>query len=154
MVTIRPKTNITMRMEGVGETHSRTVLSVRDLQSTIDEPLERDGTNLGFSPTETLMASLVGCTNVITQKIAHGMGVEVSGMDTKLRAQFNRLGVLLQQEVDRPFDDIILDIDIKTNATPEQMEAIKADLAKFCPIAKVIRGNGATITENWNVLPL
>lgn len=154
MVTIRPKTNITMRMEGVGETHSRTVLSVRDLQSTIDEPLERDGTNLGFSPTETLMASLIGCTNVITQKIAHGMGVEVSGMDTKLRAQFNRLGVLLQQEVDRPFDDIILDIDIKTNATPEQMEAIKADLAKFCPIAKVIRGNGATITENWNVLPL
>ena len=154
MVTIRPKTNITMRMEGVGETHSRTVLSVRDLQSTIDEPLERDGTNLGFSPTETLMASLIGCTNVITQKIAHGMGVEVSGMDTKLRAQFNRLGVLLQQEVDRPFDDIILDIDIKTNATPEQMEAIKADLAKFCPIAKVIRGNGATITENWNVVPL
>ena len=153
MVTIRPKTNITMRMEGAGETHSRTVLSVRDLQSTIDEPLERDGTNLGFSPTETLMASLIGCTNVITQKIAHGMGVEVSSMDTKLRAKFNRLGVLLQEEVDRPFDDIILDIDIKTNATPEQMEAIKAELAKFCPIAKVIRGNGATITENWNVLP-
>ena len=50
MVTIRPKTNITMRMEGVGETHSRTVLSVRDLQSTIDESLERDGTNLGFRP--------------------------------------------------------------------------------------------------------
>lgn len=154
MVTIRPKTNITMRLEGAGETHSRTIVSVRDLKSTIDEPLERDGTNLGLSPTETLMASLIGCTNVITQKIAHGMGVEVSGMDTKLRAQFNRLGVLLQQEVDRPFDDIILDIDIKTNATEEQMEAIKTDLAKFCPIAKVIRGNGATITENWNVHPL
>lgn len=154
MVTIRPKTTITMRMAGTGETHSRTVLSVRDLQSTIDEPLERDGTNLGFSPTETLMASLIGCTNVITQKIAHKMDVEVSGMDTKLNAKFNRLGVTLQEEVERPFDDIVLDIDIKTNATPEQMEAIKTDLQKFCPIAKVIRGNGATITENWNVLPL
>ena len=154
MVTIRPKTTITMRMEGRGETHSRTVLNVRDLESTIDEPVERDGTNLGFSPTETLMASLIGCTNVITQKIAHKMGVEVGGMDTKLTAQFNRLGVTLQEEVERPFDDIVLNIDIKTNATPEQMEAIKTDLQKFCPIAKVIRGNGATITENWNVLPL
>jgi len=143
-----------MRMAVTGETHSRTVLSVRDLQSTIDEPLERDGTNLGFSPTETLMASLIGCTNVITQKIAHKMGVKVSSMDTKMNSKFNRLGVTLQEEVERPFDNIVLDIDIKTSATPEQMEAIKADLQKFCPIAKVIRGNGATITENWNVLPL
>ena len=49
---------------------------------------------------------------------------------------------------------IDIDIDIKTNATPEQFEKIKTDLAKFCPIAKVMRSNGATITENWNVMPL
>ena len=154
MVTIRPKTTIKMRMSATGETHARTSVKVRDLESIIDEPIERDGTNQGLTPTETLMAALVGCTNVITQRIAHHMGVKVSGMDVNLNCQFNRLGVMLKEEIERPFDDVIMDIDIATDATAEQMEKIKTDLRKYCPIAKVVRGNGATITENWNVKPL
>lgn len=153
MVTIREKTTITMKLNAKSESHSKSVINVRDIQSTIDEPVERGGTNEGPSPTETLMASLIGCTNVISTKIAHKMGVAFQLEDIKLSAKFNRLGVTLQEEVERPFDDIILDIDVKTDATQEQMEKIKTDLAKFCPIAKVIRGNGATITENWNILP-
>ncbi len=153
MVTIREKTTITMRMSAKSESHSKSVINVRDVQSTIDEPAERGGTNEGLSPTETLMASLIGCTNVISTKIAHKMGVAFQLEDIKLSAKFNRLGVTLQEEVDRPFDDIVLDIDVKTDASPEQLQQIKTDLAKFCPIAKVIRGNGAAITENWNVLP-
>ena len=60
MVTIRPKTTIKMRMSATGETHARTSVKVRDLESIIDEPIERDGTNQGLTPTETLMAALVG----------------------------------------------------------------------------------------------
>ncbi len=152
MVTIREKTTITMKMNAKIASHSKAVVNVRDVSSVIDEPVERGGTNEGPSPTETLMASLMGCTNVISTKIAHEMGVAFHIEDIKLSAGFNRLGVLLKEEVDRPFDNIVLDIDVKTDATIEQMEEIKTDLAKFCPIAKVIRGNGATITENWNVM--
>ena len=47
-----------------------------------------------------------------------------------------------------------MDIEVATDATPEQMEAITTDLAKYCPIAKVIRGSGVTITENWTTKPL
>lgn len=154
MVTIKPKTTITMKMNGVGETHSRSQIAVRDVASTIDEPLERDGTNLGLSPTETLMASLIGCTNVISKKIAHKMGLTFGKMEVSLRAKFDRRGVLLHEEVDRPFDDIVLDIEVETDATPAQLEEVATELAKFCPVAKVIRGNGATITENWIAKPL
>ena len=154
MVTIKPKTTITMKMTGTGETHSRSQIAVRDLSSTIDEPVERDGTNLGLSPTETLMASLIGCTNVISKKIAHKMGLTFGKMDVSLRAKFDRRGVTLMEEVDRPFDDIVLDIEVETDATPEQLANVATELAKFCPVAKVIRGNGATITENWTAKPL
>jgi len=154
MVTIREKSVVKMKQSAKGETHARTVVNVRSLESVIDEPLERGGTDQGLTPTETLMASLIGCTNVITQRIAEHMGVKVGSMDINLSCQFNRLGVQLKEEIDRPFDDIILDIDMATDATAEQMETIKADLKKYCPIAKVIRGNGATITENWTILPL
>lgn len=151
---IKLKPTVKMAMTATGETHARSTVRARDVISTLDEPLERDGTNLGLSPTETLMASLIGCTNVISKRIAHGMGVQFGEMDIKLGAEFNRLGTLLQEEIETPFSNIVLDIEVATDATPEQLEAIKTDLVKYCPIAKVIRNSGITITENWTTKPL
>ncbi len=154
MVTIKPKTTVKMKMSAVGQTHARSIVDVRDVSATIDEPKERYGTNLGLTPTETLMSSLIGCTNVISKRIAHGMGVEMGEMKVALTADFNRLGTMLQQEIETPFSNIVMDIEVATNATPEQLEAIKTDLAKFCPVAKVMRAAGITITENWSTTPL
>lgn len=154
MVTIKPKTTIRMNLGAKSASHTRTDISVRDITGIIDEPEVRGGTNKGLTPTETLMASLIGCTNVISHRIAHHMGVEIGSMDIALSVDFDRRGVMLEEDVERPFSNIVLDIDITTDATPEQMEKIKTDLAKFCPIAKVIRGSGVTITENWNVSSL
>ncbi len=153
-MAIRQKTVIQMKLNATGETHARSKVRARDVESTIDEPLERQGTNLGLAPTETLMASLIGCTNVISKRIAHGMGVEMGDLDVQLTTDFDRRGVLLMAEVERPFSNIVMDITVATNATPEQMDAITTDLAKYCPIAKVIRGSGVTITENWTTTPL
>lgn len=154
MVQVKPKTTVQMKMTGTGQTHGRTQVRARDVTGIVDEPAERGGSNLAPTPTETLMASLMGCTNVIAKRIAHGMGVQMGEMKIELSADFDRRGTMLLHEVDRPFDNIVLDIAVATDATPEQIEAIKSDLAKFCPIAKVIRGNGATITENWTTTPL
>ncbi len=153
-MAIRQKTVIQMKLNATGETHARSKVRARDVESTIDEPLERQGTNLGLAPTETLMASLIGCTNVISKRIAHGMGVEMGDLDVQLTTDFDRRSVLLMAEVERPFSNIVMDITVATNATPEQMDAITTDLAKYCPIAKVIRGSGVTITENWTTTPL
>ncbi len=153
-MAIRQKTVVQMKLEATGETHARSKVRARNVESIIDEPLERDGTNLGLTPTETLMASLIGCTNVITKRIAHHMGVETGEMNVSLTSDFDRRGVSLAEEIERPFSNIVMDIELATNATPEQMEDIKRDLAKFCPIAKVIRGSGVTITENWTLKPL
>jgi len=154
MVKIRQKTHIKMNMTAVGETHSRSRISSRDVVATIDEPLARDGTNLGLSPTETLMSALIGCTNVISKKIAHKMGFEMGELAVTLTSDFDRRGVTLAEEVEHPFSNIVMDIEVATNGTPEQMAAMRTDLAKFCPLAKVIRGSGVTITENWTTKPL
>ena len=49
---------------------------------------------------------------------------------------------------------VVMDIEVATNATPEQITEIKTELSKFCPIAKVIRAAGTPITENWTTTPL
>ena len=41
-----------MKLEGSSKSHSRTDIITRDVESVIDEPIVRGGTNLGLSPTE------------------------------------------------------------------------------------------------------
>lgn len=154
MVTIRPKTSVTMKLTAVGESHSKSTVSVRDVAAIIDEPTERGGTNLGLTPTETLISSLIGCTNVISKKIAHKAGFELGEMTFDVAVKFDRRGVTLAEEVEHPFSDLVMNIEAKTDATPDQFEAMKIDLAKYCPIAKVMRASGISITENWTAVPL
>ena len=151
MIAVKEKTVVTQRLEGRCTSHSRTDVRVRDREMIIDEPLERGGTNQGFTPTETLMASLVGCTNVITHKVAHKNGVEIKSMNIRLEAQFDRRGVTLQEEIDRPFTSVTLHIDLETDADAAAVETVKRELAMFCPVGKVFRAAGIELKELWNV---
>jgi len=151
MVMVKPKTVVTVKLVAEAATHSRTEVKVRDVSSVIDEPLERGGTNQGLSPTETLMASLLGCTNTIAHKCAHKHGVDLRKMGMRLETQFDRRGVTLQDEVDVPFPKMTLFIDVVTDAPDAAMEAVKADLHRFCPVSKVIRACGTELEEVWTV---
>ena len=151
MVNIKPKTRIVMKMEGTGTSHSRTDLDIRGIPMIIDEPEERGGTNKGQSPTETLIAALVGCTNVITHKVAHMHDIEISDMHVAVEATFDRRGVTLQKEVDVPFPAAHIIISLTTDASESDFEKVKEDLPKFCPVSKVIECSGTEMTVTWNV---
>ena len=139
-----------MKLEGSSKSHSRADIIARDVESVIDEPVARGGTNLGLSPTETLMSSLIGCTNVITHRIMEKMGFKINSLDIKSKTLFNKDGVSLIQEVEVPFPEITLDITISTNASESDLVEVQKQLAMYCPIAKVIRNSGTVINENWN----
>jgi len=152
MAVVREKTTIKMRMQGEALSHSRTDVSIRGLTKVIDEPVERGGTNLGMSPTETFAASLIGCTNVISHKIAEKNGVHFKAMKIRLEADFDRRGVTLAENVDLPFPAMTLHIDVTTDATQDQIDQIRNELQMYCPIAKVVRASGTQLTEIWNVV--
>ena len=154
MGEIRQKMQVKWRMEGRSVSHAHSEISIRGLTSQIDEPLERGGTNLGFTPTETLVAALVGCTSVISHKIAHKNGIELHGMRIHADVDFDRRGVTLTEDVAVPFPAITLTIDVATAASAAQMDTLQQELAMFCPLAKVIRASGTVLTEVWNVVPL
>ena len=138
-----------MKLDGSSKSHSRTDIITRDVESVIDEPIARGGTNLGLSPTETLVSSLIGCTNVITHRIMEKMGFTINSMDIKSKTMFNKDGVGLIQEVKVPFPEITLDINISTDASENDLEEVKKQLGMYCPIAKVIRNAGTKINQSW-----
>jgi putative redox protein len=149
MATVREKTIVQTRLNGDGIGHARTDVSARDLLSTIDEPVERGGTNKGFSPTETALAALIGCTNVIGHKCADKLGVAIGHLKISLVCDFDRRGVTLQEEIDRPFGRIQLKIEADGPATQQQLDTVAREVARFCPVSKLFRAAGTNIEEEW-----
>ena len=152
MANVQPKMIVTLAMAGACRSHARTDVSVRDLVTTIDEPLERGGTNAGPSPTETMIAALIGCTNVITQRVASKAGVEIVDMAVRAEAQFDRRGVSLTEEVTVPFPEIVLTIDLTTGADEAAVETVKTNLRKYCPVSRVFTEAGTNVITNWNII--
>jgi len=102
MVVVKEKTTITQRIHGNCPTHSRTDISVRDVHTVIDEPREREGTNMGPTPTETMVSALIACTNVISHKCAKKHGVEFKSMTVDAESTFDRRGTQLLEEIEVP----------------------------------------------------
>ena len=151
MATAKPKTIVTYKMTGDAVSHARTDVEIRDVDMTIDEPLERGGTNMGLTPTEVLVAALIGCTNVIGQRVGETHGVHFEDFAIEAAADFDRRGVMMQEEVDVPFPKIVLTISGKSTADDAALKKVKTDLGRVCPIAKGIRQSGTEIEEIWNI---
>jgi len=151
MGAITQKSIVTMQAHGDVVHHARTDVSVRDLTVTIDEPSERGGTNQGATPTETLVIALIGCTTVVSHRIAERLGIELENMSVNVAADFDRRGVMQEEHLTVPFPKMDLQISVTTSASDEDMRTLQEDLKKFCPISNVIRQSGTELTETWTV---
>lgn len=148
-MAIRMKTSVTLSLDATCHGHSIAQVRTRDLAQIIDEPLERNGTNLGFTPTDTALSALAGCTNTIGQKCAAKLGVDIGNLNISVKCRFNRLGVTLAEDIDVPFEEIDLVVVSDGSVTQEELNEVAAEVAKYCPLAKLFRGAGTVINEDW-----
>ena len=151
MANMTQKSIVTMKAHGDVVHHARTDVSVRDLTMTIDEPTERGGTNMGATPTETLVTALIGCTTVVSHRIAERLGITLENMSVDVDADFDRRGVMQEEHLTVPFPKMDLRVTVTSSAPDDQIEQLKDDLRKFCPISNVIRQSGTDLTETWTV---
>lgn len=149
-MAIKQKTTISATITGDSPSHSLSNCSVRDVEFAIDEPIERGGTNLGPSPTETAVAALIGCTNVIANKCADKLGIDIGHLYIEATYSLDRRGVMLQEEIDVPFPKIVLNIIASGSATDAELQNVSTELNKYCAVSKVFRAAGTEIEENWS----
>ena len=145
-----PQSKAVLRAAAVCPSHSRSDISVRDISFNIDEPVERGGTNTGPTPTDAAIAALVGCTNVIAHKCAGSLGFDVGHLAIDAKCYFNRGGVTLAEEVEVPFEKIILNVKSSGGkVTQEQLDQIATETGKFCPLSKLFLNAGTEIEQSW-----
>ncbi|MGI9482114.1 MAG: OsmC family protein [Hyphomicrobiales bacterium] len=151
MAAIRLKTKVKIGVKAKCPSHSRSNITARDTTTIIDEPPERGGTNAGPAPTETALAALAGCTNVIGHKCAAKLGINISNVTVDVTADFDRLGVTLQEEIDVPFEKIQLRVELDSDASQEEIDRLAVEVGKFCPLSKLFVQAGTEVSEEWVV---
>jgi len=148
-MAIRQKTQMTIKLSGRSTSHARSETEVDGNIVVIDEPVARGGTNEGPSPTATAYAALIGCTNVIGNKCAEKLGVDIGHLSFEMEVDFDRRGVLLVEEVDVPFVAIRLDVTADCPASQADLDRVAAETAKFCAISKLYEAAGTDLTITW-----
>ena len=151
-MAIKMKTTVKLRADADCPTHSLAEVTVRDLLQKIDEPTERGGTNLGFTPTDTALSALAGCTNVIAHKCADHLGVEIGHLKISAICDFDRRGVTLAEEIETPFQTIELKVVADGPASQDDLNKVALEVAKYCPLAKLFRNSGTIINEEWTTI--
>ena len=151
MATIKPKALLNNPIKAECPTHARTHARMRSHEIVIDEPKIRGGTDLGPTPVETYFASLAGCTNVISHRIAEEMGIEMEDYLVEILGQLDNRGIRDEADIEVPFPSIELTIAFKTASSEGQVMALKEALTRRCPVGRAMRASGSDIIETWNV---
>lgn len=148
-MAIRQKMNVTLRASAECPTHSRTELKVRDVDFVVDEPFERDGTNLGPSPTETALSAFMGCTNTIGNKCAKSLGADIGHLSMEASCEFDRRGVTLAEEIDLPFTSLKLVVRAHGPAEQNELDRVAEETEKYCPLSKLFVAAGTKVEVIW-----
>ena len=149
-MAIKQKTSMTIKLAGQGTSHSRAEVAVDGQLVVIDEPKARGGTDEGPSPTATAYSALIGCTNVIGNKCAAALGVDIGHLTFEMEVDFDRRGVLLQEEVDVPFTAIRLEVMAHGPASDDDLQRVATETEKYCPISKLYEKAGTDLTVTWS----
>lgn len=150
-MNVKQKPIWTFRVSGRQETATRSVVRARDVEMRIDEPLERGGTNLGPMPVETMIAGLVGCTHVISNKLAAANGVEIAAMEIDVLTTMDSRGTRLIEPIDVPFPEVKISITADMRGPEEGIAAVVAKLRQHCAVSKMLRMSGSRVSESWTI---
>lgn len=143
------KTVVPISVTADCKTATRSEVTMRDHRITIDEPRWHGGADAGAVPLEILMASLAGCTNVVSHLIAGEMKISLTDMTVAVDAPFRM--AFVEGGGGAPFHDITLKVNARSDASPAEIETLKATLAERCPVSYLLRKAGCTIMEEWTI---
>jgi len=111
------------------------------------------GQNAGPTPTGFLVAAFAADIPVVLQRIAKSRGLQLDSIDARVMIAWNPRAIagLDQTAEPTPFE-AVSDITIKTKVTPDELEALKADYLRRCPLYNLLRKSGCRMVENWVIV--
>ena len=129
---INPLT-VTVKSENQGGFESK--IFARDHTLTADQPFGFRGTNLGFKPSELLLAALAACQEVTWRLYAESLGIDIKNISIELRGTQDLRGFMgLDETIPPGFMEIEGEVRIDSSASATELEELQKLVDNHCPV--------------------
>ncbi len=131
------------------EASTRSVMTVRGHELVTDEP----DTDTGPTPLETALAALMGCEGVIINRCAKAMRFAYSAVEIDGEGEVDQRGSRGVPGVRPYFNWVRLEIQVRSNETPERFAKLIKNVEARCPVMNLFRSAGVEVATDWRLLP-
>lgn len=151
MAIVKEKPIWTFHITGGHKSGTQSVAIARGKCVIIDEPIQRGGTDEGPMPVEYVFFGLLGCTHVISNKLAKANGINFTSMDIDIKVTMDSHGTRLINPIDVPFPEVTLVIKADYEGPREGALQVVKKLRHHCAVSKMLQQSGTKIVENWTL---
>ncbi len=151
MPAIKEKPIWTFNVSGGHTSATQSVATARGKSVVIDEPIQRGGTDEGPMPVEYVFMGLLGCTHVISNKLATANGIAFTSMDIDITVKMDSHGTRLINPIDVPFPEVTLKIHADYEGPREGALQVVEKLRHHCAVSKMLQESGSRVTEHWTL---
>lgn len=126
----------TAKIKTLGESMARSTTEVRSFKIFMDEPPELGGLDGAPSPLEYILAAQGGCLSYMTFYIGKELGITVKGTEIEVEASLDPAKFAgTNREVRAGYQAVHVTIKVDADATPEQLEKLRAEVESRCPVS-------------------
>ena len=128
----------------------RTVVTVRDHEIVCDE---KDGTNTGPTPLETVLGGLASCEAVMIFRVTEALGYKYDSVEFEVQAEVDGRGSRGVRGVRPYFNWVKMKIVITSDDIDDKkLAAVKKNAEARCPVMNLMVDAGVDVETDWNVV--
>ena len=151
MGTVKEKPIWKFNITGGHKSGTQSVATARGKSAIIDEPIQRGGTDEGPMPVEYVFMGLLGCTHVISNKLAAASGITFTSMDIDIKVTMDSHGTRLINPIDVPFPEVTLFIKAEYDGPRDGALQVVEKLRHHCAVSMMLQQSGTNVVENWTL---
>jgi uncharacterized OsmC-like protein len=133
----------------------KTLVSVgtRSHRWIIDEPEHKGSTDLGPTPLESLLGSLVGCESVVLKLVADAIGFKFSDLNITCEGTADMRGARGVKGVRPYFSAVSMTIEITTSESGKRLETLRQNVEQRCPVMNLFESADVDMKVTWTAKP-
>ena len=132
--------------------HQKSLVRTKSGHSLIvDEPRHMGGSDEGPSPMGYLFTASAGCTAVIVERVAKELGIEIQAMKVRASGLYSPRGIAGMEGYSSAPKKFISQVRLKTLASKEEVERLKREYMRRCPVYNLFKNSGAEMMDEWTV---
>lgn len=132
---------------------SLVTVTSRDHEWLIDEPKFKGGTDLGPTPLESLLGSLVGCETVVLGLVAKAIGFKFSDLNIDCQGKADMRGARGVRGVRPYFTEVTMTIEIATDETSDRLALLRRNVELRCPVMNLFGAADVEMNVKWTTIP-